>query len=102
LASATALLEWAVASESPGAFPFRCAVARVRVVSGCAEAVSDCLQVLGGYGYMEDYGLEKRLRDALVLDGIGGGRDAITLFLGRAVEDGVVAASPAAPVEVAS
>jgi butyryl-CoA dehydrogenase len=30
---------------------------------GC-EAVTDCLQVFGGYGYMEDFGMEKRLRDA--------------------------------------
>ena len=34
------------------------------------EAVSDCLQVFGGYGYMEDYGMERRLRDAMTLRGL--------------------------------
>jgi hypothetical protein len=38
----------------------------------CAEAVSDCLQVFGGYGYMEDFGMEKKFRDINTLVNIGG------------------------------
>ena len=41
--------------------------AKLRVTLACDQAVSDSLQVLGGYGYMEDYRLEKRLRDAMTL-----------------------------------
>jgi len=41
--------------------------AKLRVTLECDQAVSDCLQVLGGYGYMEDYRLEKRLRDSMTL-----------------------------------
>jgi len=37
--------------------------------------VNDSLQVLGGYGYMEDYRLEKRLRDALTLRSAAGRAD---------------------------
>jgi len=33
----------------------------------CGDAVTDCLQVFGGYGYMEDFGMEKRLRDIAAL-----------------------------------
>ena len=40
---------------------------KLRITLECAEAVTDSLQVLGGYGYMEDYRLEKRLRDAMML-----------------------------------
>ena len=40
---------------------------KLRVTTDCCRAVSDLLQVLGGYGYMEDYRLEKRLRDAMTL-----------------------------------
>ncbi len=36
----------------------------------CANTVSNCMQVLGGYGYMEDFGIEERLRDALTLRGL--------------------------------
>ena len=38
----------------------------------CAQAVTDSLQTLGGYGYMEDYGMEKRLRDVAVLRSAAG------------------------------
>jgi len=41
--------------------------AKLRITIDCSQAVTDCLQVLGGYGYMEDFRLEKRLRDALTL-----------------------------------
>ncbi len=37
-----------------------------------SEAVTDALQTLGGYGYMEDYGMEKRLRDITVLKSMAG------------------------------
>ena len=33
----------------------------------CLEATSNAMQVLGGYGYMEDYRIEKRLRDMMTL-----------------------------------
>ncbi|MGQ9842470.1 MAG: acyl-CoA dehydrogenase family protein, partial [Spirochaetota bacterium] len=35
-------------------------------------AVSDCLQVFGGYGYMEDFGIEKKYRDINTLGTIAG------------------------------
>lgn len=41
-----------------------------RICEQARVAVSDCLQVLGGYGYMEEYRLEKRLRDALTLEAL--------------------------------
>ena len=45
----------------------RAAAVKLRLTLDCCRAVTDCLQVFGGYGYMEDYGLEKRLRDAMTL-----------------------------------
>jgi alkylation response protein AidB-like acyl-CoA dehydrogenase len=38
----------------------------------CTQAVTDSLQTFGGYGYMEDYGMEKRLRDMAVLKSASG------------------------------
>ena len=43
------------------------AAAKLMVMDLCSRAVTDCLQTFGGYGYMEDYGMEKRLRDVTVL-----------------------------------
>ncbi len=37
-----------------------------------ARATTDGVQVLGGYGYMEDYGQEKRMRDAKQIEGFFG------------------------------
>jgi butyryl-CoA dehydrogenase len=45
----------------------RAVSAKAKVTTDCAVAVSNCMQMLGGYGYMEDYLVEKRLRDALAL-----------------------------------
>ncbi|MEJ5362834.1 MAG: acyl-CoA dehydrogenase family protein [Spirochaetota bacterium] len=38
----------------------------------CSQAITDCLQVFGGYGYMEDFGIEKKFRDCNTLLTIGG------------------------------
>jgi len=48
-----------------------------------SRAVTDSLQVFGGYGYMEDYGMEKRYRDINTLKSVGGGaRDMKTVVAG--------------------
>jgi hypothetical protein len=45
----------------------KAASVKLSVIELCSRAVTDCLQTFGGYGYMEDYGMEKRLRDVTVL-----------------------------------
>jgi hypothetical protein len=55
--------------------------ARLAVVEHAQRAVTNCLQTLGGYGYMEDYGLEKRLRDVSTLKSLHGAPDQLRLFL---------------------
>jgi alkylation response protein AidB-like acyl-CoA dehydrogenase len=48
------------------------AAAKLAVMDLCSRAVTDCLQAFGGYGYMEDFGMEKRLRDVTVLKSASG------------------------------
>ena len=48
------------------------AAAKLTVMEVCSRAVTDCLQTFGGYGYMEDFGMEKRLRDVTVLKSASG------------------------------
>jgi alkylation response protein AidB-like acyl-CoA dehydrogenase len=52
----------------------------------CGEAVSDCLQVFGGYGYMEDFGMEKRLRDIAALGCTLGSPVYAEQFIGESAE----------------
>lgn len=40
---------------------------KVVVTERAVKACTDAVQILGGYGYMRDYGLEKSMRDAAVL-----------------------------------
>ena len=30
------------------------------------DAATDCVQIFGGYGYMQDYGVERLMRDAKI------------------------------------
>lgn len=57
--------------------------ARLAVVEHAHRAVTDCLQTLGGYGYMEDYGFEKRLRDVSTLKSLHGPPGQLKLLLNR-------------------
>ena len=41
--------------------------------------MTDALQTLGGYGYMDEYGLSKRLRDVTALRVLHGGPDQLLL-----------------------
>jgi acyl-CoA dehydrogenase len=42
----------------------------------CVEVADEVMQILGGYGYMREYGVERALRDAR-LGPIGGGTDEV-------------------------
>jgi acyl-CoA dehydrogenase len=49
----------------------------------CVDVADEVVQILGGYGYMREYGVERALRDAR-LGPIGGGTDEIMKeILGR-------------------
>ncbi|MHB8893658.1 MAG: acyl-CoA dehydrogenase family protein [Candidatus Geothermincolia bacterium] len=51
----------------------------IQLIAGemAARATIDGIQVLGGYGYMQDYGQEKRFRDAKQVQAIFGRKDLI-------------------------
>ena len=57
------------------------AIARLTGLQLSTEAVTDSLQVFGGYGYMEDYGMEKRLRDVTVLKSMAGTPQYLKQFI---------------------
>jgi acyl-CoA dehydrogenase len=90
LGAAEARLEMArgallqAASQAPGPGLRRIALLRARLPRQCARSVSDALQVFGGYGYMEDYRMEKRLRDALTLGALGARPDDLLRLTQRA------------------
>ncbi len=57
--------------------------AKLYTQRACVEVADECVQILGGYGYMREYGVERALRDAR-LGPIGGGTDEVMKeILGR-------------------
>jgi alkylation response protein AidB-like acyl-CoA dehydrogenase len=54
--------------------------ARLAAGEHATRAVTDALQTLGGYGYMDDYGLSKRLRDTTALRVLHAGPDQLLLL----------------------
>jgi len=58
--------DWTVASLR------RSAMVKWQAMKLLPNAITDSLQTMGGYGYMEDYGMEKRLRDITVLKSMAG------------------------------
>lgn len=43
-----------------------CAMAKKFATDKCFDIVNDCLQMHGGYGYLQDYPIERFLRDLRV------------------------------------
>ena len=64
----------------------RAAVAKLFVAGAAFGAVTDSLQTLGGYGYMEDYGMEKRLRDVSVIKSMAGAPDPLRLLIAESAD----------------
>jgi alkylation response protein AidB-like acyl-CoA dehydrogenase len=67
----------------------QCAMAKLTGLELCAKAVTDSLQTFGGYGYMEDYGMEKRLRDVTVLKSAFGSPLYLKRFIFEARKGGM-------------
>ncbi|XP_059143103.1 complex I assembly factor ACAD9, mitochondrial-like [Physella acuta] len=57
--------------------------AMVKIFSseGCWTCVSECLQVMGGLGYMKDYPFERYLRDARIMQIFEGTNEILRLFV---------------------
>lgn len=61
----------------PSSGAWRPSLAKAWAARAGEKVCSDAMQVLGGYGYMRDFGIEKRLRDAKMLCTVGEGYQAI-------------------------
>ncbi|SDU03671.1 acyl-CoA dehydrogenase family protein [Stappia sp. ES.058] len=62
-----------------------CAMAKAFVTDTAFKVTDDALQMLGGYGYLEDYGLEKTLRDLRVHRILEGTNEIMRLITARAL-----------------
>jgi alkylation response protein AidB-like acyl-CoA dehydrogenase len=60
-----------------------CAMAKLHVTDVCFEVADRALQLLGGYGYLREYGLEKIVRDLRVHRILEGTNEIMRVVIGR-------------------
>ncbi len=61
----------------------RCAMAKRFVTDTASEVADDALQLLGGYGYLSEYGIEKIVRDLRVHRILEGTNEIMQLIIAR-------------------
>ena len=60
-----------------------CAMAKLYVTDSCYDVADRALQLLGGYGYLREYGLEKIVRDLRVHRILEGTNEIMRVVIGR-------------------
>jgi alkylation response protein AidB-like acyl-CoA dehydrogenase len=69
-------------AKAPDATAF-CAMAKRFVTDTCHKVADDALQLLGGYGYLAEYGIEKIVRDLRVHRILEGTNEVMRLIIAR-------------------
>jgi alkylation response protein AidB-like acyl-CoA dehydrogenase len=80
-------LLWRAASALDAGAPDKvelCAMAKRYVTDTCFDIADQALQLLGGYGYLREYGLEKIVRDLRVHRILEGTNEIMRVVIGRA------------------
>ncbi len=75
---------WKLDTEAPDATK-HCAMAKRFVTDVAFKVANDALQIHGGYGYLEDYGIEKIVRDLRVHQILEGTNEIMRLITARAL-----------------
>lgn len=75
---------WKLDQKAPDAGKF-CAMAKCFVTDHCFDIANDALQIHGGYGYLEDYGIEKIVRDIRVHQILEGTNEIMRMVTARAL-----------------
>jgi len=53
-------------------FTLQASMAKLKATEACMRITTDAVQILGGYGYMEEFGVERYMREAKVLQIVEG------------------------------
>ena len=73
---------WKMDTKAPDATKY-CAMAKRLVTDVAYKVANDALQLFGGYGYLEDYGVEKIVRDLRVHQILEGTNEIMRLITAR-------------------
>ena len=70
------------------AFGTQAAMAKLFATDTAMKVTTDCVQVLGGYGYVEDFPVERYMREAKVLQIVEGTNQIQRMVIGRTLTKG--------------
>ena len=79
----------ALDSKAPG-YPEACAMAKLHVTETCFHIADEALQLHGGYGYLEEYDVERIVRDLRVMRILEGTNEIMRMMIGRAAAKGAL------------
>ncbi|GII51827.1 acyl-CoA dehydrogenase [Planotetraspora thailandica] len=86
IAAARALyLEAARLRDAGRPYGTKAAMAKLLASDMCMKVTTDAVQVLGGYGYVEDFPVERHMREAKVLQIVEGTNQIQRLVIGRTI-----------------
>lgn len=96
IAAARALyLQAAEVKDAGTAYSTIAAMAKLFATDTCMQVTTDAVQVLGGAGYVEDYPVERYMREAKVLQIVEGTNQVQRVVIGRALRRAASAARSA-------
>lgn len=70
------------------AYALQAAMAKLTATDMCMRVTTDAVQVLGGYGYVEEFPVERYMREAKVLQIVEGTNQIQRVVIGRALAKG--------------
>lgn len=60
-----------------------CAMAKLFATDKCFDVANGCLQMLGGYGYLKDYPIQRYVRDLRVHTILEGTNEVMRMIISR-------------------
>jgi alkylation response protein AidB-like acyl-CoA dehydrogenase len=96
--AAARALYLAAARRKDAGLPFgqQAAMAKLFASDAAMKVTTDAVQVLGGYGYVEDFPVERLMREAKVLQIVEGTNQVQRMVIGRSLASGSGGSSPRA------
>lgn len=82
-ASRLLVLQAATLKDAGKSFTLQASMAKLKATEACMKITTDAVQVLGGYGYMEEFRVERYMREAKMLTIVEGTSQIQRLIIAR-------------------
>jgi len=84
-ASRLLVLKAATLKDQDKEYTVQASMAKLKATEACMKITTDCVQVLGGYGYMEEYKVERYMREAKMLQIVEGTSQIQRVIIARSL-----------------